>query len=155
MQSCQLFDLLKDDCDKTKAPEINFSFRAGGTVKFMSYEATDITSQFEGKALIINFYKDHCSGSVSGPFDQAYLIHGSGELERIGIGYWSFKMDNKEDRIRTRIYYEGVSLTEPIYDDYDAMKSYDGSGVYYEYMITIDLKADNVSVQDALVQRVN
>mgnify|MGYP007088118252 CR=1 FL=1 len=38
-------------------------------------------------------------------------------------------------------------------DDYEAMKPYDGSTVYHSYMITIDLKSDNATVQDALVER--
>ena len=154
-QSCDLWNLLKNDCEKTEAPKIDFAMKAGGTVKFMSYEATDITSQFEGKTITITFYKDHCSGSVSGPFDQVFTIDKYGVLWRNGIGYWSFEMNNTEDRMRTRIYYEGQSLTQPIYDDYNAMKSFDGSSVYHEYMITIDLKTDNTSVLDALVERVN
>jgi hypothetical protein len=155
LQSCQLMDIFKDDCEDTEAPEINFWMRAGGTVKFMSYEATDITSQFEGKTLTITFYKDHCSGTISGPFDQTYTIDKYGVLWRNGIGYWSFKMNNTKDRMRTRIYYDGKSLSMPIYDEYDAMKQYDGSGVYHEYMITIDLNEDNATVMDALVKRVN
>lgn len=152
LKSCSLF---RDDCEDTEAPEINFGVKAGGTVKFMSWEGTDITGQFEGQILTITFYKDHCDGTSRGPFDYTYTIDKYGELWRNEAGYWSFKMNNKRDRIRTRFYFKGVSLAAPAYDDYEAMKPYDGAIVHHNYRITIDLKSDNATVQDALVERLN
>jgi hypothetical protein len=150
MHSCHLF---KNNCEDTEAPEINFGMKAGGTVKFTSWEGADITDQFEGQTLTITFYKDHCDGTSRGPFDYTYSIDKFGVLWRNEGGYWSFKMNNKRDRIRTRLYYSGKSLSSPIYDDYEAMKPYDGSIVHHSYMITIDLNSDNATVQDALVER--
>ena len=155
MNSCKLLGLLKDDCEETEAPEINFAMKAGGTVKFTSFEGTDITSQFEGKGITISFYKDHCNGTIRGPFDHNYTIDKYGQLWNNSSGTWSFKMNNTEDYMRTRIYYEGSYVGLPFYDGYDAMKPFDAKTVYHEYMITIDLKQDNTSVQDAIADRVN
>jgi hypothetical protein len=153
MHSCHLF---KDNCEDTEAPEINFGMKAGGTVKFTSWEGADITDQFEGKILTITFYKDHCNGAISGPFEHTYSIDKYGELWHNEIGYWSFKMNNTQDRMRTRFYYLGKSLSSsPVYYDYDDMKPYDGSIAVHKYMINISLNSDNTTVHDAYVDRLN
>ena len=121
----------EEECEKTKAPEINFKFLLGGEIFIVEAgNEKDITVDFDKFNMMVN--KAYCDGTINGPFDQNYLITTDGQLVRQSIGTWSFRMDNTKDYMNVNFFCDGKDLgTHNIY--YDDLKKHDGGTAYYEF----------------------
>ncbi len=109
-----------DECEKTKAPEINFKFLLGGNIQ-ISEDGTgkDITNEFDDFTMMMN--KVYCDGTSKGPFEVPYLITTDGQLVKQSIGTWSFRMDNTEDYMNVNFFCNGHDLgTHNVF--YDMLK---------------------------------
>ena len=125
---------VSDECEKTKAPEINFKFLLGGTIAIIDNEtAKDLTNEFDNFNMMMN--KAYCDGQINGPFEVPYLISTDGRLIKQSLGTWSFRMDNTEDYMNVNFFCDGHDLgTHNVY--YDMLKNDDGGTAYFEYNIS-------------------
>ncbi len=122
-----------DECEKTKATEINFKFLMGGTIAIIEAgTGNDLTNDFTDFTMMMN--KAYCDGTINGPFEVPYLVTTDGLLVKQSLGTWSFRMDNTEDYMNVNFFCDGHDLgTHNVY--YDNLKKDDGGSAYFEYTI--------------------
>jgi hypothetical protein len=87
-------------CEESKAPEINFGVLLGGHVLMVIEsldDELDVTREYFHADFGMDYYKYYCNGDRNGPFTTNFKILQDGSLEKQGIGYMSFRMDNKDD----------------------------------------------------------
>jgi len=99
ISGCSLFD--EGECDKTKKPEINFDFEILGQVmNYQDNDQKDLTIQ-------IDFYKEHCGGSLSQTFTFGSQPDNFGIMEGFGLGITvGFKMNNEKDKLHLTFKYK-------------------------------------------------
>jgi len=120
-------DLLEDECEESKKPEKNFYIYMGGIVKYPD------ECQTPNLVVQIDFYKEHCNGSLSETFTYGCSADKDCIFQSCNIGYsYGFIMDNSEDKIHFTFKYrrsdeeqyqifDQVSLT---YSDFDNCAEY-------------------------------
>ena len=135
---------LDELCEESKAPEINFGVLLGGQVLMVIEsldDEVDVTKEYFWSDFGMDYYKYYCSGTSNGPYTTNFKIAQDGSLEKQGMGYMSFRMDNKDDFLSFTF---TVQHKEDFYNvsgnynvKYDALKPHDGQKAYIEFTIKI------------------
>ena len=121
-----------EQCEKTKAPEINFKFLIGGKITISEHGTDkDLTDEYIGKNLLMMINKAYCNGDLNGPFEVPYLISTDGLIVKQSIGTWSFRMDNTEDYMNVNFFYEEHDLGTHNFP-YNMLKNDNGGSAYFE-----------------------
>ena len=130
---------IKEECKETEAPEINFGLLIGGSILIVEEEGdneTDITNQYVDSDFNVMYYKVYCNGTNKGPFTTEFAVNEDGSLYKKSIGYYSFRMDNKEDFMRVAFFLDGKEVsTHSVF--YDTIKPYDGSNAYLDFTLKL------------------
>lgn len=125
------------ECKKTEAPEINVGLIFSGNINIQDNTGADITADFVDVGLDMIYYKVYCSGKNNGPFTTEFSITEDGTLYKKSIGYWSFRMDNKEDYIRVSFFIDGDDIGQPYNVSYDQLKAFNGSNPLLKFSIVV------------------
>lgn len=128
----------KDNCKDNEAPEIEFGLLAGGNVEVRSLQTGYVvTSEWEGLGINVQVNKVYCNGSIRGPFEESYTIDKDGVMLRSGIGYWSFRMDNRNDYMRLKFFCGGKEIGS--YSAfYDMLAPSNGGIGYLQFKIELE-----------------
>ncbi len=138
---------LKEGCEETKSPEINFGVLLAGHVLCVIEsldDEVDVTGNYYNSDFGMEYYKVYCDGTRKGPFTTYFKIGENGLLEKQSIGYMSFRMDNTDDYINftfTIQYKENNYNVDANYDVYyDTFKQFNGENAYIDFTVKIKWK---------------
>lgn len=127
----------EEECKKTEAPEINVGLIFSGTINIQDNSGKDITADFVDTGLDMIYYKVYCSGKNNGPFTSEFSINKDGTLYKKSIGYWSFRMDNKQDYIRVSFFIAGEDIGQTYNVTYDQLKAFDGGKPILKFSLIV------------------
>lgn len=137
------FGCLKEGCEKTTAPEINFGLLLGGGILILEHEGDqefDVTADYTNADFTMSYYKVYCSGSQNGPFSSEFYVRQDGTLNKESIGYWDFRMDNTDDYMRIEFILQDTNLG--FYNvDYNTLKRFDGTKPYIHFTLVVEHSA--------------
>jgi len=152
---------LKEGCEETKSPEINFGVLLGGHVLCVIEsldDEVDVTKEYYYSDFVMNYYKVYCAGTRNGPFTENFKIGKNGLLEKQGIGYMSFRMDNADDYINFTFTIQSedniynVSGNYDVY--YDTFKHHNGQKAYIDFTIKIKWK-DGTPTTESIIATIS
>ena len=149
----------ENDCKQWEKPEINVGINVYGTVVIRSNQTGgDVTSQHYSELTIYsNVNKEHCTGSVSGPFTTEYKVLSSGELDKQSLGTYSFSMYNEKDIIEIKISASPpevplrLSTGKLLLYNYEDLEVYDGGPRNIQIKVDITFDTQNKKVIDGSV----
>lgn len=132
--SCELFD----KCKETEQPEINFELIVYGSVIVKSLDTGEnITVDWFERNIDCIVTKYYCDGTARGPFESTYMLNADGTMINLGMGTWSYRMDNEKDYMRIVFFYQGSELGH-YHAFYDILAKYDGGPANLQFKIEIE-----------------
>jgi len=136
----------EEECKQWEMPEINVTPIVYGTAVIRSSQTgVDVTGQYYADITVYtNVKKDHCNGSVSGPFITEFKILSNGVLDKQSLGTYSFSMYNEKDLIEIKLSASPPEKTidtgKLLFYNYEDLEPYDGG--YFNIQIRVDLIFD-------------
>lgn len=152
---------LKEGCEETKSPEINFGVLLGGHVLCVIEsldDEVDVTEEYYNFDFGMEYYKVYCDGTRKGPFITNFKIGENGSLEKQGVSYMSFRMDNTDDyinftfTIQSKDNNHNVSANYDVY--YDMFKQHNGQKAYIDFTIKIKWK-DGTPTAESIIATIS
>ena len=104
--SLNCYTSCEEECEKTKIDGMTVDVYAWGTVEFRDQNMFDLPPiEFAGTKFRITYIKEYCNDNRSDELGFDYLSLSDGTLDKVGIGNYSFTMQNELDIIHFQAYY--------------------------------------------------
>ena len=96
-----LFACEEDECKDGQAPDYDVGITSTIEVSLIYEDGTEVVdpAHRKGHLASVRVFKRYCEGDMKGPFVYSYSSSSEGFMSREGIGYYSFTMRNKYDRL--------------------------------------------------------